>query len=1641
MKIAYLAVLLLFGLLTGCNEESSDIQTTAPAVTDTSEAEVSENELPEQIQVTEGQLTILDISTEQYQGRPALVVVLSARVDADQKLDKWLQVEDQKGQRVKGSWIVADSLKRLYFTAVEPEKSYQVMVGKDLPGKQSKLTSSRQAEVQVAAVNTMLGFAGNGNLLAKDLAKGLPVIAANVSRVDVDFYRLPNSRLVSFLSQNSRKGQLNFWRISDHLKDFELAYSGRFQLQLARNEQGIRYLPVKDIPALTGSGVYVAVMRESGDYRYDYPATWFAVSDLGIHLRQYTEQLDATVNSLKTAEPLAGVRLQLLNSSGDELLSEVTTTAGTASFKGATELGNAALLIATIDTGDTSLVRLFGAGLDLAEFPVEGPVRSSEQLFMYSPRDLYRPGESVTVSGLLRDADGRAAAVLQNADGTPRQRIAELSLTRPDGQEVASRTLGFDDLGYLQGEWQIPADAATGEWTLAARINAEDSFSYHFQVEEFLPERMQLTLEAPEYISSGEPLRINALGEYLYGAPAKGNVLESELISQMAAHPFSRWQDVYFGHPNATEFNRRITLNPLSLGSQGQAVVRPDAFWQQAKVPLQLKVFHSLIDSGGRPVSRRSISYVLPAERLLGIRPLFADGTVDYDTMASFELIATSGNEDQLAAANVQVKLIREYRQYHWVYSEVTGWESDYTQREYPVFSDVIDLIAGSSSEVSAPVEWGYYRLEVTDPQTGLVSGYRFQAGWDPGATVMAGRPDRIGMALDKQVYAAGDEVKVAIQPPAAGKGFLLVESDQPLLRMPVDIPEEGSTVSFTLDPAWQRHDLYVSVLLIQPGEQREQALPRRMLGIAPLPLDREARRLSIQLDVPAKTYPNSQLSVPVQISTTKDMPETVSMTLAAVDVGVLNISRFATPDPFADFFGQRRYEVTGRDSYGDLIDAGSGEMATLSFGGDEDFNGAGEQGEDVRIVSLFSGPVSLSDEGYTEVVLDLPDFNGKLRLMAVAYSADDFGATEQDIEVAAPLVTQLTKPRFLAPGDISRLALDLHNLSGQDQQFELSLVLQGLRTGDAFSSDEYQQSLNLKVNEKRTLYIPVEAADINGLAQISLDIQGLQGLPAAQQQVLRDWYLSVRPAWAVQSLLEQRRLVPGEVWQMSPATAEDWLTSDLRSQLRVASLPPIDFTSHFNALRAYPYGCLEQTTSGVFPQLFVNSELIRRFGLPESTPQSRQQALQLAVSRVLGMQKYNGGFGLWNNESAEEHWLTVYVLDFLLRAQQAGYQVPAAGLNEAMQRVSEYLRSPSQLEYLSARSQFAVRAYAAQVLSQAEQASLADLRSLFDYQRGNAGFLGLIQLGLALDKSGDSNRGERALTAGLVAAMQPDYRYVSYGSKVRDLALAIFWLLEAERPSEYWIELLDNLQEQLGKRRWLSTQERNALFLAGQALVAKGEQPLDLTLLLGSEQVSLQAVEGYARSLQGEQAAAPLKIENTGTTDAYVSLRLNGRTATEPSAHNQGIQVQRRFYDADGVAFADQQNLQLQSGQQVLVELSVMADANRPHGLVVDLLPAGLELENQNLNDAYSISDLSVEGTRLADLLAGVEINHQEYRDDRFVAAVSLYADRPVRLFYLARAVVAGEFKLPPTFAEDMYQPEARHQGVAAGQLTVTPR
>lgn len=1576
---------------------------------------------------------VADISTEFYQGRLAAAVTFTAPVAADGKVSQWLQVEVESGQLLNGEWAAGDTATTLYFPHLSPETSYKVTVLAGIPSQlQRSLSAPFSGVLKTEALSPMLGFVGRGNLLAHKLTKGLPVISRNAKSVDVDFYRIPEERLVSFLADNQKPGQQEFWRVREYIPQLELAYTGRFDLNVARNAQATSYLPVKDIVALQQKGTYLAVMRRSGNYDYSYPATWFAVTDLGVHLRIYDQQIDAYVSALSTAEPQSDIEVSLLTGDGKVIATQASTANGRVSFRNLDLNGDAIpkLLIAS-SAEDTTLVRLYGPALDLSEFPVTGLNPQAQTLFLYSARDLYRPGESVTVSGLLRGRDGELVP------GIPLQ----ASLQQPDGRVVSTRTITADELNYYETTFPIAKDQPTGRWILSVQLPDQTRSEYSFQVEEFLPERMSLILDGEERISATEALTLKVSGQYLYGAPADGNQLQSELVVAMHAHPFEAFSDYYFGDIRETDWNRRVELDNQKLDSQGETQLKVKPFWQKTKTPLRLRLFESLQDMGGRPVSRSFSSYVLPAPQLVGIRPLFEEHTTDYNGNASFELIYTDGDE-KLARDDLEVTLIREHRRYHWVYSDAEGWSNNYTERQYPVFNQKISLNADQTGEIEVPVEWGYYRLEVKNPDSGLISSYRFKAGWSEQEQALSGRPDRIGISLDQDAYRAGDKVQVRLQPPAAGEGYLVVEGDQPLYWRKISVPAEGATIELPVDPDWNRHDLYLSVMLVQPGLERETRLPRRMMGIQPLRLLRDERRLDVTLDLPTKALPEKSVTIPVQISRRAggDVPSRIGMTLAAVDLGVLNITRFETPDPFEGFFGQRRYGVDARDSYGALIDADDGDLATLRFGGDADLQrGGDQQASDVQIVSLFSGVVEVDENGQAEVSVHFPDFNGRVRLMAVAFSDDSYGSSADELQVAAPLVTALVKPRFLAIGDQAELALQLHNLSGQEQTVDLDM-----RLGKGLALMERQSSLTLSVNladnERTLVKVPVQATEEFGRAAIDLSVSGLKGLEeGADSAFSRRWYLSSRPAWSSSESRWQQVLSQGDSFSLPMDALSPLMLSRAELSLNVSSKPPLAISRHIQALRSYPYGCLEQTTSGVFSQLFTAADRLRDLGIEGESDQERQAAIRLAIQRLLGMQKSSGGFGLWGNQSPEEYWLTVYVTDFLMRARDRGYRVPEHNLQQALQRIQRYLRNPRWIhsEYADnmQRTRFAVSAYAAQVLARSGQARLSELRSLYDNKGKNWTALGLLQLGLSLQQAGDQKRADAALTQAQLSLTSRTFNSSTYGSKVRDLALALYWTLEAKLPESHWGPLLFALDQQLKQRTWLSTQERNALVMAGLTLQQMPADTLSAELTLGDKTVALKDLSGLYSQYQAQALEDGLSIKNLSDKAAYLTARLSGYSKQVPAAESNGIDVIRRFYDLDGKPLKDQT---LETGEMMLVELQTKVAQTTHHLLLVDLLPAGLELENQNLATAYELDNLKFDGQSPVDIMQGQDIRHQEFRDDRYVVALNPGWAKSARVFYLARAVSSGVFTVPPTFAEDMYRPELRHSGSAAGQIRI---
>jgi len=1635
MPIKGLLLALALSLLSACDSSTPDqnAATQAPPAAEQTKPKPA-LDIPALAKRYAGrELSVVDVSEVQLDGASALSVSFSVPLDPEQDFAERLHLVDSKDGKVDGAWELADNLMELRLRHLEPQRKLVLTVDAGLRGiNDAKLPKEHITQLETRDLQATVGFASRGSLLPTRLAEGLPVIALNVDKINVEFFRIKPESLPAFLGRWGSSTNLDNWEASELLPMADLVYGGRFDLNPARNTRETLLLPIAGLEPFKQPGVYLAVMRQAGTYSYAQPATLFSLSDIGLSAHRYRDRLDVFTQALEGGKALNNIALELLDAEGRVLAQGETDGDGHAELP----LPAKAEVLIARQGEQTSLLRLGSAALDLAEFDIAGPQAHPLQFFVFGPRDLYRPGETVPLNALLRDADGRAV----------KAQPVNVEVRRPDDQVSRKFVWEAGESGLYQYQLQLAEEAPTGRWQLLFDLGDGKPQLYEFLVEDFLPERLALELKGSETpITPGENAQFQVNGRYLYGAPASGNRLTGQVYVRPLREAVETLPGYQFGSVTEEELTQDLELDETTLDEDGQVLLDVETRWAEAKSPLKLILQASLQESGGRPITRRLVQPVWPAARLPGVRGMFEGEEIDGDGLAEFEVLVADPEGNKLGEDKLKVRLVRERRDYYWNFSESDGWSYHYNEKYLNLNEETVSVKEGGTAKISFPVEWGPYRVEVEDPQTGLISSLRFWAGyrWQDNAEGGAVRPDQVKLALDKPAYTDGETAIVTVTPPSAGSGYLLVESSEgPLWWEAIEVPAEGKSFEIPIAKEWARHDLYVSALVIRPGERKANVTPKRAVGLLHLPLERAPRKLALSLEAPAKMRPNQPLTVKVKATSADgSVPKQVQVLIAAVDVGILNITEYPTPDPFASLFGRKAYGADQLDIYGQLIEAGQGRLASLAFGGDAALAKGGKRPDtSVTIVALQSAPLSLNEKGEGEVSLNIPDFNGELRLMAQAWTDERYGMAEGKTVVAAPLIAELSAPRFLAGGDETSLALDLSNLSGKAQKLDVQLSAEGQLelAGVAVS-----QAVQLKEGQRTTLRIPVRALGGYGQGRIKVAVQGLDLPGESLPPFSREWTLGVRPAYPAQ-LKNFRAVLKGETWSLPEGTLEQFEPAGREALLAISSRPPLNLAEQIRALKAYPYGCLEQTTSGLYPSLYADEKSLKRLGLEGEPDAQRRKYIELGIERLLGMQRYNGSFGLWGADGEEEYWLTAYVTDFLQRAREQGFGVPPEALTKANERLLRYLQERSLIEVSysenAERTRFAVQAYAGYVLARSQQAPLGALRTLHERRSEAHSGLPLVQLAVALQKMGDKPRADEALAAGLARASDRNdwHWYADYGSPLRDQALILALLEEHDLAAGEREERLFALADEVAGNEWLSTQERNALYLAGRSLLAKPERDWRAELSSAGQAHELSNLQAGLK-LEGAGLAAPLTLNNPGAEPLYQQLTISGYPVKAPAAGGENLSIRREYLGMNGEPL----NLNaLASGELVLVHLAVEAKQRVPDGLVVDLLPAGLELENQNLaQSAASLEDASGAVKEWQQSMQNATLKHQEFRDDRYVAALDINSYGTTHLLYLARAVTPGTYRVPPPQVESMYRPNWHALGDTPTKLVIEGR
>jgi uncharacterized protein YfaS (alpha-2-macroglobulin family) len=1577
----------------------------------------------------------------------------------------------------------------LCLAGLDPAVSYQLTILQGLSAASgARLAAAQTLDVALADQPPLVAIGGDGFVLPRGVANGLDIQTVNVRRLKIHVLRMSDAMVPARLGGLALSaGTMARYQLrsllradaaivwtgtmavpADHNRTVETAFDlagvippGRAGLYLVVAENAATALPESQF---TGAGDGVA------DFNTSIAAHWVVATDIALTSVCGADGLHVFARSLASARPLAGVDVRLL-SAGLDVLGEVATGPdGEADFAApllAGAQGNAPATLLAYGNGDFAFQNLAAPGFDLSDRGVSGrDAPPALQAFMYTERGVYRPGETMDVMALLRDRLGNAV------DDMP----LKFLLRRPDG--VVDRSFVAPpaaDGGFFQAV-ALSATAARGMWTLEAYADptAAPVGRVQAQVQDFVPQELQVTLTAAQKFLNPEDSVTGALsGAFLYGAPAAGLHAQADLRVVADPAPLAGAAGYSFGlvDDKVDDTDQSVTL-PDADGRGDVAVAAPLPPLPETSLPLKAILTAGIFEPGGRYVSDEVAVPIRARNLLIGIRPLFAGGAVGEGQTAAFDVQTFDRAGAPVPAKGLGWTLVREDQIFDWFRVNSGDWTWHYHTQDRQLASGALDVAPGGPAAFSPPgpgpqdagQDWGTYRLIVTDRASGAASSVRFTVGWD--STASAGIPDKAVVLADTPLLAPGGRTQVHIKGPFAGPAEVVIANDRVFSRQTVDVPKAGATIAVTADAGWGA-GAYVIVSMVRPlvpgGPPDALAAggprgPVRAIGVAWLGIDPGPHRLAVAIAAPAKIAPRQTVKIAVRISgaTPGDTP---FVTLAAVDEGILQLTHAAAPDPLGFFYGKLNLAVDIRDDYGNLLDGGA-DAGAIEAGGDAGGPGGPELPvTSSKVVSLFSGPVAVGADGVADIPITVPDFEGQLRLMAVAYDKTQTGAAQASLIVRDAVIADVALPRFLAPGDSARLAIFLHNTDGPAGVYDFKLL--GGGAAGVLVNRAYVLAAGQRVQDTASL-----VANAVGTADITADLTGPAGY-----HVHRGWQVAVRaphdPVTVQQIALQPK----GGDFRPDAKLLARFMPGSLSVSLGYAAYQGIDVPGLLQSLSRYPYGCTEQLVSVSFPLLYYNDKS------PQADAAGVKARVGQAVETLLDRQDSTGAFGLWRVADGQASaWLDVYAMDFLARAQAAGYPVPAESLARGYANLLDTARKIDSGEAGGSFTEQgmeapqATLAYTEYVLARGGRADIGLLRRQLDaavfisqpggaapryayWQPAQAGAapdantlaqpLALAQLGGALALMGDAARAATALqmaAANSAVTSYPGWWFdEAYYTPSRDLAGMIAIAAETGNPA-----LADTLLGKLNALNLsideLNTQDKAWLLAAADAL-DRGAAGVRLTV--NGKPASFTLPAGFAPD--AAQIAAGFDVRNTSTRDLWRSYTLTGAPVAALPALSQGYSLQKSYFTVDGTPVDPGH---LRQNDRVVVALTGQVNDNADHrSVLVDLLPAGWEIEAPITDDSTDYGFLGpLSKTRVI-----------EARDDRFVAAFDLGAGWPAApdatddgqahldparfaLAYLVRAVTPGVFAAPEAVVNDMYRP-ALMARTAAGQIVVDAR
>ncbi len=1475
--------------------------------------------------------------------------------------------------------------------------------------------SAYEADVYIGSIPPTFRFSSvSGVYMLLGGERKLEIKTINVPKLTVRVSQLFQNNLVYFIqngrfydydySENDEGGEVPSYR-----RKFRY-YLGNYGRQLSfdtlavkgpENQETTTLLDLSPFMHTGYKGFYLIEIANAAE-QWRTTSKLVSISDIGIIVKRSPDGATVFTTSLETTAPLPGAVVNLMSTNNQVVASAKTDGDGVARFSG---LGDKAkdfpLELVTAELNDDfNFLTFDDYRVETSRYDVGGKHENhvAYDAFLYADRNLYRPGETIVLSGIVRNL----------TEAIPASMPVKLKIVSPRGSTVAEQQIVLNSDGAFETTFPTRPSSLTGEYQCELSTGSGLYLaSYRAHLEDFMPDRLRVTLNpSKERSLPGETLRYGLTAYNFFGPPAAGRTWQFE--ASFDPQPF--FSKTFPEYRFANDAVKGPSVGPVVLegktdqhGAASFDVAMPSTLAANGIVRVRARV--AVFDESGRPVYQVAPTLLDPKPYYIGLLnrgPLYVNPGVTQ----TLNIAAVTPADNPIKNFRARVHLVR----YEW-HSVLRQHGSDRTlryvseRREIPERVEVLSLADGKGEFSYTPTRSGEYAIRVSkdgDDGYNQWSFYSYSWGSTDITSFEIDPEARVDITLDKAIYAPGEHARVLFRAPFDGKLLATIERNGVLIYRYLTVQNNAASMEFTVE---EKHlpTVYVSAVLFR--SVKDVSIPLLAgHGFAAVMVEKKSNKLEVMIKAPERAHPRSRQMVTVTVAGGHN----VAVTLAAVDEGILQLKNYKTPDPYGYFYARRALETDTYDFFKHLI-AEPSQRKSSTGGSDMELGRRVNplSVQRVKPVAFWSGIRRTNGNGEAQIPIDLPDFNGEVRLMALAYKDDRFGSAQQSMTVSDPVIVTPALPRFLAPGDSVSMAITAFNTTPAAVSLNFDVQCSG---GVALTTPPVQ--LAVGGNQERYATAGLRVARQLGKASVTVKTTG------AGLTVESSTELSVRPVTPLQTETQSGIIQAGAT--VTRSVSDAYFPEGRRAYVTLSPFPVVNFSGRLKNLLGYPYGCAEQITSKAFPQLYLRdiAAVMAPGALATGSP---TYFVNEAIALLSTLQTPDGTFLMWPGGTTSNPWSTVYATHFLLEARKAGYTVGDALVKPALSAVAAIGRGKKTMDYGVWRDgKVTVRRiadksviYALYVLSLAG----APDKNVMDFYRGDRSLLStdsrvMLAAGYAL--SGDRRAFTELIPADFVVEDAARTAGADLDSPIRSNALILNMLLDTDLNNVNIPRYMDYLSRRYAKDDWFSTQDDAFTLLAfGKAARMAAGAKLSGTVKLGGKEV---AYTGGTQKFDGDPFGKEMTIALSGEGRAYYAIVVEGmRSDGAVKEEDRNLQVRREFLDRSGnpvnVSVVRQNDL-------VVVRVRLTSNVDVLENVAIaDLLPAGFEIENPRLTQMGSYPFTKDASTA----------EYLDVRDDRMLMYTGFHGGghRQQIFYYAMRAVTPGRYTYPAIVAEAMYDGE----------------